>query len=713
MQIDVVIASKNGFKHLKECLPTVVAAARNFRGTAQIIVVDDNSQDETLQMGPALFPAITFVKNPKSGVCSARNFGARQSKGTWLCFLDNDVFLEPEFFNTAAKYLRSEAFCVACAGYKAAPAANGRLEPLDGVKLIYWKHGFPRFTQNIYNQNLPKQETYFSWGVQGAYFFCQRAHFEQLGGFDELFDPYMLEETDLAYRGLKRGWKIVYAPDTRPRHKCGGTIQSKTNPYTKFLSKRNRTLFVWKNVQDPLLRLSHALRFCLQGPRLWQSCLKKYPEIKIKARAERQARTERDAEILEQSALFAKRADSRRWLRQRLQIKAGLNYLSARLARYAEKYHTAPQIALHLALSCLRLMWWRTPRPNTTNAPLQVCLTFEGGLGDLLIGLNWACAFEKRWNTDYSMQIDVCFQNPKMVTALAPAFVRHISAPRTQNAVAYDLQITCIRVPVVQYAAAERLPAPLAEYVSTLLAFEKEHAPLIALTPYKDALTQNIFSPCIKRWHQPDWVDAYHLQEKFLWEIPLIQEEDTLTRFELTTKKFITVNREVGFAKTTESTKLWPLNHYRQLIDLLKQAYPAYTLVEVGCGRGQRLGNTHSSLVGKTSLEEIKVLLKHAALHIDCDGGLVHLRHALQGGPSCVFFGPTSAEVFGYSENINLSSQACPIHCEFYSKTWQERCMLENPVCLANITAQTALERIQESGVLTIKAGAEFGTQPR
>lgn len=92
MQIDVVIASKNGFKHLKECLPTVVAAARNFRGTAQIIVVDDNSQDETLQMGPALFPAITFVKNPKSGVCSARNFGARQSKGTWLCFLDNDVF---------------------------------------------------------------------------------------------------------------------------------------------------------------------------------------------------------------------------------------------------------------------------------------------------------------------------------------------------------------------------------------------------------------------------------------------------------------------------------------------------------------------------------------------------------------------------------------------------------------------------------------------
>lgn len=46
-------------------------------------------------------------------------------------------------------------------------------------------------------------------------------------GFDEIFEPYMLEETDMVDRGLKRGWKIVYAPDTKPLHKCGGTIDSK------------------------------------------------------------------------------------------------------------------------------------------------------------------------------------------------------------------------------------------------------------------------------------------------------------------------------------------------------------------------------------------------------------------------------------------------------------------------------------------------------
>lgn len=40
--------------------------------------------------------------------------------------------------------------------------------------------------------------------------------------------------------------------------------------------------------------------------------------------------------------------------------------------------------------------------------------------------------------------------------------------------------------------------------------------------------------------------------------------------------------------------------------------------------------------------EKLKVILKHAKLHIDSEGGLVHLRHAIKGGPSVVLFGPTS-----------------------------------------------------------------------
>lgn len=258
MKISVVIPSKNGLHHLKDCLPSVITAARKACGCAiQIIVVDDNSTDGTFQQVPILFPGVTFLQNPKKGVCSARNFGVKYASCDWICFLDNDVFVDEDFFNISKKHLRPDVFCVTCAGYAAHPKVPNTREQLDGIKLIDWKRGFPRFTKNIYNDQLPKLQEYPSWGVQGAYWFCNRVRFNELNGFDELFEPYMLEETDLAYRGLKRGWTIVYAPETQPRHKRGGTIASKTNKYTHFLSRRNQILFVWKNIHSPSLLFQH------------------------------------------------------------------------------------------------------------------------------------------------------------------------------------------------------------------------------------------------------------------------------------------------------------------------------------------------------------------------------------------------------------------------------------------------------------------------
>lgn len=242
MKISVVIPSKNGLHHLKDCLPSVLQAVANSPQETEVIIVDDNSTDNTFQEISALFSQVKCIKNSKQGICSARNYGVLHSTGSWLCFLDNDVFLEETFFQTLNKYLHSDIFCIACAGYPAQPAFNG--QQLDGIKLFTWKHGFPRFTNNILNNFLQPSKKYQSWGVQGAYFVCNRTRFEKLNGFDEMLDPYMLEESDFAYRGLKRGWKIIYAADTHPKHKCGGTINSKKNKYSQYLSSRNRILFM-------------------------------------------------------------------------------------------------------------------------------------------------------------------------------------------------------------------------------------------------------------------------------------------------------------------------------------------------------------------------------------------------------------------------------------------------------------------------------------
>lgn len=308
MEISVVIPSKNGLKHLKECLPSVIKATIAAPFPVRIIVVDDNSVDKTVEILSPVFPEITFLHNTKRGASSARNWGVKNSHCDWICFLDNDVFLEESFFHTVQKYLHPDVFCVTCAGYAAYPKVFGALEQNDGVKLLKWQKGFPRFTENIYNKDLPLQQEYLSWGVQGAYFLCNRTKFDQLGGFDEILEPYMLEETDLAYRGLKRGWKIIYAPDTEPRHKCGGTINSKKNKYTQFLSKRNRVIFVWKNITSKSLFVNNILWLLLRpNLKVLSAVLKVLPDIKQKRAIEKREQVITDEYLLEQSKQFVQK----------------------------------------------------------------------------------------------------------------------------------------------------------------------------------------------------------------------------------------------------------------------------------------------------------------------------------------------------------------------------------------------------------------------
>lgn len=304
MQITVVIPSKDGLGHLKDCLPSVVLAAQHARADVRVVVVDDRSTDATQTELPILFPTVNVMPNPGVGVVSARNAGVRAFACDWIVFLDNDVFVEPSFFNTLLPYLTPDVFCVACAGYWAYSPDKTNPYQLDGVKLLSYRRGFLRFTENILNKDLPAEQRAAcpTFGVQGAYFACNRKYFDELGGFDSLFDPYMLEETDLAYSGLKRGWKIIYAPDTHPLHKCGGTINSKHSNYTQRLSDRNRVLFMWKHIQDFSLLWRHLLWLVLRlHVRETIDCLRLWPAVRAARQREKQAAVLTDAELLQKS----------------------------------------------------------------------------------------------------------------------------------------------------------------------------------------------------------------------------------------------------------------------------------------------------------------------------------------------------------------------------------------------------------------------------
>lgn len=82
MNISAVIITKNEEKNLKRCLESL-----NF--VDEIIVVDDNSNDNTLEIAEK-FKTRIFKRNLDNDFSSQRNLGLAKANGKWVLFIDAD-----------------------------------------------------------------------------------------------------------------------------------------------------------------------------------------------------------------------------------------------------------------------------------------------------------------------------------------------------------------------------------------------------------------------------------------------------------------------------------------------------------------------------------------------------------------------------------------------------------------------------------------------
>jgi len=185
--------------------------------------------------------------------------------------------------------------------------------------------------------------------------------------------------------------------------------------------------------------------------------------------------------------------------------------------------------------------------------------------------------------------------------------------------------------------------------------------------------------------------------------IMLLEENafDVLKRTDLDHQTYVTVQRSTGISgrATFDSTRLWSVPYYNILIQRIHTEYPSFSIVQVGkAGTQSDLVGVDIDLRGKTSFEELKIILKQSALHIDAECGMVHLTHTL-GGRSAVLFGPTSVDFLGYPENINVKAKdACPLSCEFLTNNWHDQCVrgFDTPPCMEQLTPELFFDAIKE-----------------
>lgn len=262
MNLSLVIPNYNGEELLKKNLPKVFDAVSSYEDDAiEIIVIDDFSTDNSIEILKKLklklepkYPRIKLriIENDKNlGFSSNVNKGVKNANGTILVLLNTDVVPSEDFLRPLISHFSDpNIFAVGCMD----KSIEGNKVVLKGRGIGSWKRGFLIHSRGEVNET----NTLWVSGGSGAF---RKSIWNQLGGFDELYNPFYWEDIDLSYRALKSGYKILFEPRSIVihEHEKGAIKKRFSESYVKTIAYRNQFIFVWKNATDLDLQLSHLL----------------------------------------------------------------------------------------------------------------------------------------------------------------------------------------------------------------------------------------------------------------------------------------------------------------------------------------------------------------------------------------------------------------------------------------------------------------------
>jgi GT2 family glycosyltransferase len=259
--VSIIIPNWNGADLLQAYLPSVLKAQERYRAKVEVLVVDDASTDSSVKLLREEFPGIkAVVHRHNRGFGKACWSGARAAEHPILIFLNSDVKVDPDFIGPLV-------YCLADpTAFAASPLVfdgKGKLSNVT-ISIPYFRRGKIRYKsfppQQLLSNASPLPNPWFTLFPIGAAFAVDRARFIELQGFDELFNPFYYEDTDLGFRAWRRGWKCIVVPESRVTHYHTGPIGRSFKHYkVSSIRKRNRLFYLWKNLTTGRLLRQHLL----------------------------------------------------------------------------------------------------------------------------------------------------------------------------------------------------------------------------------------------------------------------------------------------------------------------------------------------------------------------------------------------------------------------------------------------------------------------
>ena len=209
--VSIIIVNFNGKIFLEKCLESLSKISYK---KYEVILVDNNSDDDSIEFVKSNYPQTVIINLDKNyGFAEPNNIGAKNAKGEFFLFLNNDTITTPNFITELVNVAKNNPEVA---------IFQSLLLKTDGN--IDSSGDFIDMYGRAYSSREKSSEVKNITSARGASMMVRKEAFWDLGGFDKKFFA-TFEDVDLGLRAWICGYKIVLVPKSIVYHLGGQTIQ--------------------------------------------------------------------------------------------------------------------------------------------------------------------------------------------------------------------------------------------------------------------------------------------------------------------------------------------------------------------------------------------------------------------------------------------------------------------------------------------------------
>lgn len=262
--VSVIVLNYNGKRFLQDCFHSLVGTLNYPKERLQLIMVDNGSSDGSVEYMEANFPEVEIIRNSANlGFATGNNVGAREARGEYLAFLNNDTRVHPDWLMELVRSVSREEGVV-CAGGKIL-SWDGKKVDFVGGAMNFCGMGF-QIDYGVPHDDRYLEEKEILFACGGS-MLIGREIFLECGGFDEDYFAYF-EDVDLGWRLWVLGYRVVFSPRAITYHRHQGTAKHLPREKRALLYERNALYTIIKNYDEENLTKVLPVALLLMAKRM-------------------------------------------------------------------------------------------------------------------------------------------------------------------------------------------------------------------------------------------------------------------------------------------------------------------------------------------------------------------------------------------------------------------------------------------------------------